>query len=295
MLSVYLFLFIFGLGIGSFLNVVSLRYKPEQRLFDLKIIGGRSRCPQCRKQLQWFELIPIISFLFQRGKCRSCGNKLSWQYPIVEFLSGLIFVLVPLNLGISDVLKTRDLIFGTSEVQLASILWILVFLSFLLLSIIDFRHYIIPDGINIFLAILGIVLIIIAAYQPLDGKSFLGHYSLLFGSFGNVWVNHIVAAVLAAGFFGLIIIITRGRAMGGGDLKLAGALGLIFGWPDILLVLALSFIVGALVSLVLIWQKKKTIKDYVPFGPFLVIGSAMVFFFGFEIVRMYLSIFESIF
>ncbi|MBI5401299.1 prepilin peptidase, partial [Candidatus Wolfebacteria bacterium] len=127
--------------------------------------------------------------------------------------------------------------------------------------------------------------------QLLITNSFLGHYSLLFGSLGNIWVNHIIAAVLAMAFFGLIIGISRGRGMGIGDLKLGGALGLIFGWPDILLVLALSFIVGAAVSVVLILKKTKTMKDIVPFGPFLAIGGALTFFLGYNIINAYFKLF----
>ncbi|MBI5401524.1 prepilin peptidase, partial [Candidatus Wolfebacteria bacterium] len=214
----YSILFFLGLAFGSFLNVVSLRYKPEQKprskasllrggLFDLKIIGGRSRCPHCKKQLRWFELVPILSFLFIKGKCRSCGHKLSLQYPLVELLSALIFIFVPLRFATYNLqLTTYD-----SKMLLVVGCWLLVFLLFLLLAIIDFRHYIIPDGINILLAFLGIILIPITNYQLLITNSFLGHYSLLFGSLGNIWVNHIIAAVLAMAFFGLIIGISRGR------------------------------------------------------------------------------------
>lgn len=91
----YFIFFVFGAIVGSFLNVVSLRYQPEQKVFDIKIIGGRSRCPHCGKTLTWYELIPIISFLIQLGKCRSCRHRLSFQYPIVEILSGFIFLVVP--------------------------------------------------------------------------------------------------------------------------------------------------------------------------------------------------------
>lgn len=286
-LMFYIILFLSGLGFGSFLNVVSLRYKPEQKLFDLKIIGGRSRCPHCKKQLRWFELVPILSFLFQKGKCRHCEHKLSWQYPIVEILSALIFVFVPLRFA------TYGLQFTTYDSKMLLVVgcWLLVFLLLLLLAIIDFRHYIIPDEINILLAVLGIILIQLTTYNLQFTTSFIGHYSLLFGSLGNIWVNHISAAVLAMAFFGLIIGISRGRGMGVGDLKLGGALGLIFGWPNILFVLALSFIVGAAIGIILMLKKTKTMKDIVPFGPFLVIGSALVFFFGFQIVNLYFKFF----
>ena len=92
---IYFALFIFGLALGSFLNVASLRYEPGQKLFDLKIIGGRSRCSHCRSQLSWYELVPLFSFFWQGGRCRKCNHPLSFQYLLVEFLSGLLLVLVP--------------------------------------------------------------------------------------------------------------------------------------------------------------------------------------------------------
>src|SRR3990167_6175748 len=150
----YLFLFIFGLAIGSFLYVVSLRYRPEQKLLDLKIIGGRSACPHCQKTLRWYELVPLLSFIIQLGKCRSCGQRLSLQYPLVEFLSGLIFILVPY-------LLTLIPYFLNSKFYIPVIaVWILIFLLFLLLSVVDFRFYLIPDQINLLLAISGFILII---------------------------------------------------------------------------------------------------------------------------------------
>lgn len=273
----YFILFFFGAAIGSFLNVLSLRYKEDQKILDLKIIGGRSHCPHCGKQLKWYELLPIFSFIIQLGKCRSCGTRLSFQYPIVEILSGLIFVFVSYSIFQS---------FNPSIFQL--IIWLLIFTLFLLLSIIDFRIYIIPDSINLLLAILGIVLIALSA----NISSFLGHYSLLFGFQNNIWFNHFFAAFIAMFFIGSVIILSRGRGMGWGDFKLVGALGLIFGWPDILMVLFLSFIIGSLFVLPLLISRRKGMKDAVPFGPFLIIAAALTFFFGFQIIDAYFKFFN---
>ncbi len=284
----YAVLFFFGLAIGSFLNVVSLRYSPGQKLLDLKIINGRSRCPRCGKTLVWYELIPLFSFLIQKGRCRACGNRLSLQYPLVEFLSGLIFILVPLALA-SDF--SRPLIIGC---------WLLVFILFLLLSIIDFRHYLIPDSINLSLGFLGVLLLIIKSFEqrPIINNqlSFLGHYAFLldFSSFSllsSPWINRFFAAATVMIFFGLIIVLSRGRGMGWGDFKLAGALGLIFGWPDALVIVFLSFIIGAATVAPLLFKKRKTMKDVVPFGPFLIIGASLVFFFGYEIIDGYFNLF----
>ena len=300
----YLFLFIFGLAIGSFLNVVSLRFQPGQRLLDLRIINGRSHCPHCQKTLRWYELIPLLSFIVQFGKCRHCKKKLSLQYPLVEFLSGLIFVSVPLLLTNFQFSPPAGG-FNLSILQLIIIaVWLLIFILFLLLSVIDFRHYIIPDSINLSLAALGIILIIFnqildSKFQILNSGSFLGHYALLFdfwplsnvsGQLSAV-SGHLFAAIIAMAFFAAIIILTRGRAMGWGDFKLVGALGLIFGWPDILMIVFLSFIVGAICVTPLLIRKQKTMKDAVPFGPFLIAGSALIFFFGYNIIDGYFKLF----
>ncbi len=275
----YIFLFVIGLVAGSFLNVVSLRYKEGGNVFDVKAIGGRSKCLTCQKQLSWKELIPLISFFFQKGQCRHCGHKLSLQYPIVELLSGLIFVLVPFMLH-----DTSFMIQG---------LWLLVFLLLLLLSSIDFRLYVIPDSLQIILAISGIVLTFftqkIGTFGHFKG-SFLDFYAFIFGFRENIWINHFLAAAAALIFFGFIIAVSRGKGMGWGDFKLAGALGIIFGWPDILLVLAISFIIGAIFSIILVLGGRKKMKSAVPFGPFMAIGATAVFFFGPQLVELYLKL-----
>ncbi len=185
----YIFLFVIGLVAGSFLNVVSLRYKEGGNVFDVKAIGGRSKCLTCQKQLSWKELIPLISFFFQKGQCRHCGHKLSLQYPIVELLSGLIFVLVPFMLH-----DTSFMIQG---------LWLLVFLLLLLLSSIDFRLYVIPDSLQIILAISGIVLTFftqkIGTFGHFKG-SFLDFYAFIFGFRENDWAQA-VAPELSRPFF----------------------------------------------------------------------------------------------
>ena len=282
----YAVLFVFGLAIGSFINVISLRYQPGQKLLDRKVISGRSHCPICLKTLAWYELIQILSFFLQKGKCRNCGYRLSLQYPLVELLSGLIFVFIPWHLS------NLQLFLLTPDFSLlTSLIWIIIFLLFLLLSIIDFRQYIIPNSINLSLVVLGIILLIINHQLPIANYSFLGHYAMLFDIQRSAVVQHTAAAFLAMTFFGLIIVLSRGKAMGWGDFKLAGVLGLIFGWPDIILVLFLAFFVGAFFSILLLIQKKKKIKEAVPFGPFLAIGAFLTFFFGYQIVDIYFRLF----
>lgn len=319
---IYFILFFFGLAIGSFLNVVALRYleadkrgfpKDRSGLTRKKFsIGGRSRCPICRKTLVWYELIPIFSFLIQKRKCRHCGHLISLQYPLVEILTGIIFITVPYYLINFQFFLLRQGYGGQSIFQLSNyqllitIIWLLIFLLFLLLSIIDFRQYIIPDSINLSLAVLGIVLIISqlsgvsGQMSDVNGQwSFFGHYAMLF-DFGmlstvnsqwSIVISHIFAALIAMLFFGTIILLTKGKAMGWGDFKLVGPLGLIFGWPDIIMVLFLAFIIGAVFSVVLLIRKKKKMKEAVPFGPFLIAGASLTFFFGYQIIDGYFKLF----
>ena len=277
-------LFIFGLITGSFLNVVSFRYDPEKSVFNFRNLLGRSHCPFCSKTLRWYELIPVLSFIIQLGKCRSCSAKLSWQYPLVELASGLIFLL-PLYLS-------TDFLRPTSYDLLTSSIWILVFLAFLLIWTIDYRLYLIPDELNWMLALLGVSLVINSsgAFGEFQG-SFIGNYASLFGLRQNIWLNHIFGAFLGALIIGAIIFLTKGRGMGMGDLKLMAALGFLYGWPDILFIFMFGSLVGGVVSLFLIGSGRKNMKSAVPFGPFLIIGAVLVFFCGEVILRSYFNFF----
>ncbi len=281
-------LFIFGTIIGSFLNVLSLRYDPNENFFSLRNVSGRSRCMHCGKTLSWYELIPFFSFLFQVGKCRSCGVKLSWQYPLVELASGLIFLL-PIYL-----IPNSQFLIPDFYVLIASIVWILIFLTFLLISIIDFRWYLIPDELNTSLIILGTALIVLSGLHGNFGYfegSYLGSYAGLLGVRGNIWLNHLFGMLIGAGIVGLIIAASRGKGMGIGDLKLLGALGWVFGWPDVLFIFISACFIGAVASLGLMVLKKKTMKSVVPFGPFLISGAVLLFFFGEQLLRWYFQLF----
>ena len=279
-------LFVFGAAIGSFLNVVALRYDPDKFLLSPKVIGGRSHCPHCHKTLRWFELIPLVSFALQGAQCRNCHAKVSFRYPLIEIVSGLIFVFVPARLA------TFYFLPATIHIQILSALWVLVFESLLLMSLIDARLSLIPDEINIFLIALGVG--IVAGAQPglsLAYGSFLKGYAMLFYFPNMLWVNHLFGAGVGLLIFGGIILATRGRGMGLGDVKLAVPLGLIFGWPDILIVSGFSFVIGSVYGLYAMYAKGKHLKSALPFGPFLAIGAAVVFFFGFELVRFYFGLF----
>jgi len=286
-MEVYYSFILFGLGlaVGSFLNVLICRYDPEKNLFAFSPLTGRSRCMHCDTELRWFELIPVISFFIQRGRCRKCNARISFQYPIVELLTALIFVYVPGGVGLAYPY------FHVSPFE--QVLWVVVFLLLLMIAVIDFRKTIIPDEATLVLAAIGAVIIVLHGQDfGITRGSFLGSYSLLFGWRENIFVNHALAAALAVLFFGILIVVTRGRGMGMGDLKLAGALGVVFGWPDAIIIVGVAFVLGSVVALAEILRRKKGMKSYLPFGPFLSAASAVVFFSGFSLLQWYFVLFS---
>jgi len=280
-IAFYLLLFFFGAALGSFIGVLATRYS-EEKGFRLAA-RGRSKCPHCKKTLKWYELVPLVSFAIQRGMCRRCKHKLSWQYPVVEILSGLVLVLVPLKLGQG----------------IPTILWVVALLSFVLISIIDLRLRIIPDKLVALVAFLGILLFsfyeITGEYGLVGGVikgSFIGSFAInLWLGEPSVFLNFATGIVFGVLFFGLIYFLSRGRAMGFGDVKFAGAIGALLGWPDVALALILAFVIGAAWGSFLILRNKKTMKDNLPFGPFMAVGVTLVFFFGYDILNGYFALF----
>ncbi|PIT92186.1 MAG: hypothetical protein COU08_03825 [Candidatus Harrisonbacteria bacterium CG10_big_fil_rev_8_21_14_0_10_42_17] len=271
---------ILGLAFGSFLNVLTIRYQPEMGMKSFLRARGRSACRHCKRTLAWFELIPVASFLMLRGKCRTCKQNISLQYPLIEILTAVLAVTLP---------------FAFSGAALA--LWYAASLVFITLSVIDIKWHIIPDEANILIMVLGIGYAVIQNIENSFGLvrgSFLGHYALIFGFRENVWSNHIFGSVVAALLFGVVILLTRGRGMGLGDFKLAATAGLLVGWPDILLALMIAFILGSVVGLAMIATRKKSLKSALPFGPFIVIGMYIVIFWGKYILDGYFLIVNSI-
>lgn len=293
----YAAVFIFGLALGSFLNVAGLRYRPDRFVFGAHSTRGRSHCMKCNKTLAWHELVPLVSFIYLRGRCRSCKHAISAQYPVVELLAGASLTAVPLYLfSLYGIPMLPGAPGALSWYYLLSAIWVLAFLALILISIIDYRQRIIPDELSAFLALLGIAKIGVLLYfdrvfPPLQ-QSLLQHYALLGRYWDGVLINHLLGAAFALLLLGLIVLITKGKGMGLGDVKLGAALGLLFGWPDIFLLIVLAFLAGALVTLPLLVRKAKALKDTVPFGPFLAAGAALTFFFGYAIVKAYFSLFS---
>ncbi|MEK7543071.1 MAG: prepilin peptidase [Patescibacteria group bacterium] len=293
----YVALFMLGTALGSFLNVLSMRYNPEKSVFGNKSIGGRSRCMNCKKKLTWIELFPIFSFLVQKGRCASCGAKLSLQYPIVEIAMGILAVATVYYLnGFFQISSAVFLSLFAPWWQYALTLsWIFAFAVWFLIVLIDIKHYVVPNELNAILGILGIIVVgIIWIYNsqlPFFSNSFLGQYAMYLSPSGSVLINHILGALVAGAFFALLSVASRGHGMGFGDVKLALASGLLLGWPDIALMIISSFILGGIFGGYLLITKRLGMKDRVPFAPFFVLGVAVTFFFGKLILGGYFALF----
>lgn len=278
--------------------MVTIRYNPDsQKLMSLRVVGGRSRCPLCARTLRWFELFPLLSFLGLRGKCRTCREHISIQYPIVEFLSGCIFAGIPLFINYFFGFST--ILFYSMSAPwwhyMIALLWVIIFCIFLLITIIDLKHFIIPNGLNLLLGIFGALYMGLLFYVrndiPLFYDSFIRHYAMIFSPFHNIIYAHLFGFLIGGMFFILLVLITLGRGIGIGDVKLALALGLLLGWPDIILSIMFSFIIGGVISGGLVLVGKKHLKEKVPFAPFFIVGTLLVVFFGYNILKSYFSVF----
>jgi leader peptidase (prepilin peptidase)/N-methyltransferase len=248
--------FVFGSIIGSFLNVVILRYNTHRNF------GGRSACMTCKSELKPYDLIPVVSFCALKGRCRNCKTKISFQYPLVETVCGLIFSL--LFLKFSFLFYTSTLAFSFTYAFYATIFSLL-----LVIAVYDIKHKIIPDMLAVFFGVL----------------AFLSLF--LFDSYGlNLHIPStldLLSGVVMAAPFALLWLVSKGTWMGLGDAKLAIGLGFLLGMSKVLTGLVLSFWTGAIVGIILmIFSKKYGIKSEIPFAPFLMFGTFLVFLFGIQ-------------
>jgi prepilin signal peptidase PulO-like enzyme (type II secretory pathway) len=265
--------FIFGLCIGSFLNCVIYRLESK------KSLKGRSFCPHCKHNLGWQDLIPVFSFLFLKGKCRYCKKSISWQYPLVEIATGLIFLII-FNFQFSTFNEF-------SIFQFINLLFLFYVASVLIVIFVyDLKYYLIPDKI-LFPAIA-----ITFIYRFLDfGNLNLFRISDFGFRISAIFSNFLFAAFIASGFFLVIFLISAGRWLGFGDVKLAVLMGLLLGLPNVLVALFLAFFFGAIIGVGLIVLNKKNLKSEVPFGPFLITGTFIALFWGSQMIQLYFSIF----
>lgn len=271
---IYIFdAFFFALGaiIGSFLNVVILRHNTGQ-----SVVRGESHCFNCGKKLGWLEMVPILSFIFLRGRCKNCQSKISLQYPIVEFVTGVVFLCVFLKIQ-----QMPD--WQTISGLITACYSLLFFCLLIVISAYDMRHQIIPDKIVYLLA--GVTVI------PVVYKLFsIDNFPQLLSIFR--WQN-MAAGLFLAMFFAFFWLVSGGRWMGLGDAKLGLGLGWFLGLPKALLALVFSFWLGAIVglTLMLVERKKYQISSAIPFGPFLALGAFLAFMFGDMILKDYIYYF----
>lgn len=237
---------LYGIIIGSFLNVCILRIPLHESItFD------RSHCPKCGYVLKWYDLVPLFSYIILRGKCRSCQTKISYQYPIIELLNGAAYLGIYLYLGL------------TWQTVIACLL----FSALLVVFMIDLRYKIIPNGLVLFILVLGVM------------QTFLT---------GN-YLRHIIGFFIVSGILILLSLIVK-NGMGMGDIKLMAAAGLLLGWDKILLALMIGAILGSVIGISLIALKIIKPKEAIPFGPFLATGIMTAMLFGEQIIHWYIEL-----
>ncbi|MFW6028621.1 MAG: prepilin peptidase [Halanaerobiales bacterium] len=233
-----------GLIIGSFLNVCIYRI-PKGK----SVIFGRSYCMNCGHQIRWYELIPVLSYLFLGGKCSNCKQKLSLQYPLVELLNGAAYLWIYYIYGLSY----------------ETLLYSFFVSALIIISFIDWKIMIIPDSANIFIFTLGLVNLMLNRTD---------------------WLNYVIGLFAVSSFLVLIAILTKGQ-MGGGDIKLMAASGLLLGWKIILLAFILGVFIAAIISIIILIVRKG--KSLVPFGPYLSIGLFVSILYGDRIINWYIN------
>jgi leader peptidase (prepilin peptidase)/N-methyltransferase len=242
-------LFVFGLCIGSFLNVVIARL-PAGR----SIVHPRSACPRCGQPIQWFDNVPVVSFLLLRGHCRSCQAPISWRYPAVELITASLFVGALLFRGVSPELPGA----------------LLLIAALVAVTMIDLDHQIIPDVVTLPGIAVGLAL------------------SLLTGR--PNWLAALLGVLVGGGVFFLIIVLSGG-GMGGGDMKLGAMLGAFLGAKPLLVAILAAVCMGGVVAVCLLALGRRGRKDAVPFGPFLALGGIVALFWGDRLIAWYVDAF----
>lgn len=265
---------VLGLLLGSFANAVALRYNPDRFMFAPAT--GRSACPHCRRTLTALELIPVVSWVVLRGKCYECHAPISWRYPAVELAMALSLIAVPFGLhaiGAGFLEPWRY--------ALVAACWIVILTFLMMITLIDLKYYLIPDEASAVIAgVGGIAAWASAPTFTAASGSFLGSYAMLAGLHDQWIVGHVLGAVVSGGLLLALYLITKGRGIGFGDVKLAGALGIAFAWPDSLVLVGLGFILGTLAALPGVLMRRVGMKTALPFGPFLALAAVVIIGLG---------------
>lgn len=266
-LTLTLIFFIFGLIMGSFFNVVILRFNTERSF------GGRSGCMSCQNKLTWYELIPVFSFLFLRGRCRNCKTKISIQYIVVELIVGFIFAILFFKfsaLGGSAFGGQYD--FLTLAFFITYAFYATMFSLLLIISVYDFKHKVIPDILSFTFGLLAFIGLFF--FQTSGGQfsfAFFPHIPTLF---------EFLSGFFMALPFALFWLVSRGAWMGLGDAKLALGLGWLLGPSLVFSGMIIAFWIGAIVGIFLIvFSKKYGLKSEIPFAPYLALGTLFSFIF----------------
>ena len=246
LIPVYSFIFLLGIVIGSFLNVCIYRIPMHET-----IVSERSHCMKCGYQLAWYDLVPLFSWLALRGRCRKCKASISPQYPIVEAVNGVLYVLI----------------FWVKDFTLESVFYCLLVSALIVLSVIDWRTYEIPIGINIFILTLGVI------HLLTDLKN---------------WPIYIIGFFSVSIFLFLIVVLSKCRAMGGGDVKLMAVAGLLIGWQNIVLALFLGCIIGSVIHI--IRMKVSDAESMLAMGPYLSVGIFIAAMWGNDMISWYTNI-----
>ncbi len=240
--------FIIGICVGSFLNVVTFRTH-ENRSF----LAGRSACRACGTPVAPYDLIPVLSYLILGGRCRACTASISPQYPLVEFCTGALFLAFYLQDGLTAALA-RDLVF--------TVFLVVVF-------VYDARYMLILDRFTIPAAVAAVL------------------FNVALGQ--SVW-SLLIGALVCGGFFWMQYVVSRGRWIGGGDIRLGAVIGLMLGWPNVLVALFLAYVIGAVYAVGLLVTGKAKMQTHIPFGTFLALATLVVMLYGRQIVGWYLGL-----
>ncbi len=267
-------LFLLGLALGSFANALVWRVRQQSKSKnkakpELSIIKGRSMCPNCRHELQTIDLIPVISWLLLKGRCRYCNKPISWQYPLVEFITGLIFVW-------SYLAWPYKLDNFAEYLYLA--LWLCVLVGFMALIVYDLRWMLLPDRIVLPLGLVAFGMSLITVLR--SDKPLIAVLSVFF------------SLAIAGGIFYVLYQVSEGKWIGGGDIKLGWVIGLILATPArSFLMLFLASFIGTIISLPLLLRHRLKKTSIIPFGPFLMIAAFIVQLYGSSILHWYTKTF----
>lgn len=242
-----IFIFLFGLVFGSFYNVVGLRVPQKE-----SIVHPPSHCTKCQRRLTALDLVPVLSYVFLGGKCRSCGNKISWVYPVIELMTGVLFAFAYWRLGWSIELIVA-----------------FVFISLLVIIVVsDLAYMQISDKVLIFFLPLLAIGRVLSPLTP--------------------WWDSLVGAVVGFGILYIIAVLSNG-GMGGGDIKLFFLIGLVLGTIDTLLTLFLAAVIGMIVGFTVLSKNKQGRKTPIPFGPSIALAAVIVYFYGDLLINWYLG------